>query len=58
MTSSYEQGRPVNSNIQISKDLQEPNPSAIIELFELELILFVNHNILVYSFFKLLVVMD
>jgi len=38
MTSSYEQGRPVNSNIQISKDLQEPNPSAIIELFELELI--------------------
>ena len=38
MTSSYEQGRPVNSNIQISKNLQEPNPSAIIELFELELI--------------------
>ncbi len=38
MTSSYEQGRPVNSNIQISKDLQESNPSAIIELFELELI--------------------
>ena len=38
MTSSYEQGRPVNSNIKISKDLQEPNPSAIIELFELELI--------------------
>ncbi len=38
MTSSYERGRPVNSNIQISKDLQEPNPSAIIELFELELI--------------------
>jgi len=38
MTSSYEQGRPVNSNIKISKDLQKPNPSAIIELFELELI--------------------
>tara|TARA_R100001086_G_scaffold77900_1_gene37742 strand:+ start:144 stop:851 length:708 start_codon:yes stop_codon:yes gene_type:complete len=38
MTSSYEQGRPVNSKIEISKDLQEPNPSAIIELFELELI--------------------
>ena len=38
MTSSYEQGRPVNSNIQISKDLQEPNPSAIIELFQLDLI--------------------
>ena len=38
MTSSYEQGRPVNSNIKISKDLQEPNPSAIIELFQLDLI--------------------
>jgi len=38
MTSSYEQGRPVNSNIKISKDLQGSNPSAIIELFELELI--------------------
>ena len=38
MTSGYEQGRPVNSKIEISKDLQEPNPSAIIELFELELI--------------------
>ena len=38
MTSSYEQGRPVNSNNKISKDLQGSNPSAIIELFELELI--------------------
>ena len=38
MTSSYEQGRPVNSNIKISKDLQASNPSAIIELFQLDLI--------------------
>ena len=38
MTSSYEQGRPVNSNIKISKDLQGSNPSAIIELFQLDLI--------------------
>ena len=37
MTSSYEQGYS-NTNINVSKDLQEPNPSAIIELFELELI--------------------
>jgi len=37
MTSSYEQGYS-NTNIQVSKDLQESNPSAIIELFELELI--------------------
>ena len=37
MTSSYEQGYS-NSNIKVSKDLQESNPSAIIELFELELI--------------------
>ena len=38
MTSSYEQGRPVNSNIKISKDLQGSKPSAIIELFQLDLI--------------------
>ena len=38
MTSSYEQGRPVNSNNKISKDLQESNPSAIIELFQVDLI--------------------
>jgi phage-related protein len=38
VTSSYEQGRPVNSNIKISKDLQGSNPSAIIELFQLDLI--------------------
>ena len=38
MTSSYEQGRPVNSNIKISKDLQGSNPSAIIELFQVDLI--------------------
>ena len=38
MTSSYEQGRPVNSNNKISKDLQGSNPSAIIELFQLDLI--------------------
>ena len=38
MTSNYEQGRPVNSNIKISKDLQGSNPSAIIELFQVDLI--------------------
>jgi lambda family phage minor tail protein L len=38
VTSSYEQGRPVNSNIKISKDLQGSNPSAIIELFQVDLI--------------------
>jgi len=38
MTSSYEQGRPVNSNNKISKDLQGSNPSAIIELFQVDLI--------------------
>lgn len=37
MTSSYEQGNS-NSSIKVSKNLQESNPSAIIELFELELI--------------------
>ena len=37
MTSSYEQGYS-NTNINVSKNLQESNPSAIIELFELELI--------------------
>ena len=38
MTLNYEQGRPVNSNIKISKDLQGSNPSAIIELFQVDLI--------------------
>lgn len=37
MTSSYEQGNS-SSDIRVNKNLQEPNPSAIIELFQLDLI--------------------